>query len=270
MTGLKPETAGRALAIGVTLGLALALVAPVANAQVQGIINIDIKNTPVADVLKQLQQQVPGFEYQLDPAVQGNVNVSLRDIDINAALRLIVDSVGATYRVDQGTYVVDPKPLTTTGRAPAVWGARTPVRTPPAAPSAGAGGVSAAPTTGAGQEELVVRRLRVKRADPADIALLFGGSVVSSRMGQMAWSGGGGGGGGWGGGGGGWGGGGGGWGGGGNNFGGGGWGGGGNFGGGGWGGGGNFGGGGWGGGGNFGGGRNFGGGGNWGGGGRGW
>ncbi|MFQ6131860.1 MAG: hypothetical protein ACE5R4_07465 [Armatimonadota bacterium] len=240
MASVKSRTAVRVLGVLV----AVALMAIAAQAQVQGIISIDLKDQPLAEALAVLQRDVPGFNYQLDPAVRGNVTVSLRDIDINAALGLILSSVGATYRIDQGTYVIEPKPMVApTGRLPlGPTGLRAPVRTPPPAPAPGTGAVTAAPATGEGEEELVVRRIRVKRADPVDVALVFGGTVVSSRMGQLAGFGGGGGG-----------------------WGGGGWGGGG-WGGGGWGGGG---GGGWGGGGWGGGGRGGWGGGGWGGGGRG-
>ncbi len=224
-------------------------------AQVTGEVNLDLaKPEPLRNVLDIISEQVPGFQYVIqDPTLNPNVTFVLRDMEVNQALRLILNSVGATYRLDQGTYVVDRQPVAPRPIGPTAMPGMTPVRTPPVAPGVG-GGVTApggATTGDTTDEDMIVRRIRVQHADPTDIALMFGGDVIPSGMGMMSrggggmgggWGGGGWGGGGWGGGGGGWGGGG---------WGGGGWGGGGRggWGGGGWGGGGRggLGGGGWGG-----------------------
>lgn len=157
-------------------------------------ITVDFKNAPIREVLSELARQFPGLRYTIPDDVRGEVTVGLRDISLPAALRLVLGSIGASYRLEDGTYVVERQPRPVSRPLPPT-SARPPVtRTPPAARAAPLGMVSSAPAAADEDEEedLVVRALRIKRADPVDVAIVFGGTVVSSRMGQLAGYGGGG------------------------------------------------------------------------------
>lgn len=141
------------------LGLALAgsmICVPVsALAQDQGekiIPSLDLDQADVRDALK-IIFKVTGFDYSVDPAVQGTVTVHLENKTFETVLRNVLNQVSATYRLEAGVYVIIPRPV-----AP---GVQTGLE--------GDTFVVERPTT--------IRRISVMHADPALILALLQGST---------------------------------------------------------------------------------------------
>ena len=149
----------------------------------QGAITLNLKDVPVADALRAVQEQVPDFQYTLHEGVTGTVTIYLTDVSVATAVRAISTALDAAYRLDQGVYVIEPKPVEAQRELPSPL---APTYAPPMPP-----GPRPPQPPGEASNEPVVRVIKVKHADPADIAMIFGGTVISSRMGQLAWGGGG-------------------------------------------------------------------------------
>ncbi|MFQ6132102.1 MAG: hypothetical protein ACE5R4_08705 [Armatimonadota bacterium] len=144
-------------------------------------ISLRLTDTPVEEALRAIQQQAPDFQYTLHADTRGNITLNLPDVSVATAVRAIAAAVGATYRLDQGVYVIEPEPEPVPRELPSPI---TPTYAPPLPPAPGP-----MPPAAGDPDRLVVRPIKLKHADPADIALIFGGTVVSSRMGQLGWGG---------------------------------------------------------------------------------
>jgi hypothetical protein len=160
-------------------------------ASAQGM-TFDFMDTPLSQVMTSLKLAKPGFNYTLAQDLgDALVNVSLEGVSFDAALRIILESVGATYKIDGGVYRVEPKaapPAPTVAavtRTPLRGGAPGPVRAPAVA-STGAGAVGEDT-----EPERVVKIMGTKHIDPADVAMLFGGYPLFGEM-SLLMSGGGG------------------------------------------------------------------------------
>jgi hypothetical protein len=116
----------------------------------QNIPSLELDSADVREALRALFKNV-GVSYSIAPEVQGTVTVSLRNVTFDAALQNILKQVNATYRVEGGIYqiVLREEPTSGTGGQVDPTG---PVRS------------------------TVVRRLKIRSADPQLIITLLSGS----------------------------------------------------------------------------------------------
>jgi type II secretory pathway component GspD/PulD (secretin) len=139
---------GAMLAIGMLAGAPVKAMAQDPSGQI--IPSLELDSADVREALRALFRNV-GVSYSIAPEVQGTVTVSLRNVTFEAALQNILKQVNATYRVEGGIYQIvlkeDPGTGTTTDS-----GQIGPVRT------------------------TVVRRLKIRSADPQLIITLLSGS----------------------------------------------------------------------------------------------
>ncbi|MFQ6131861.1 MAG: hypothetical protein ACE5R4_07470 [Armatimonadota bacterium] len=77
------------------------------------VLSFDLRNAPIEDVLGAFQGLMPGFRFVKKPEVKGKVTALMENADLRTALRKVCEDVNATYKVDQGTYIIEAK--TTTG-----------------------------------------------------------------------------------------------------------------------------------------------------------
>lgn len=66
-------------------------------------ITIDLKDAEVRDGIRSIFMMCRG-KYSLAPDVKGKVNVSLHKVSLEVALKIICESVGATWRLEDGVY----------------------------------------------------------------------------------------------------------------------------------------------------------------------
>ena len=134
------------IVMAVIAGAAAAFVAGApAKAQVptQPVISFDLRNSPIEDVLGALQELVPGFRFVKKPEVKGKVTARMENADVRTALQKICEEANATFKLDQGTYIIEAK-----AEAGPRGRARTPTTgVPVSGPTPGAGGPRG-PTTG--------------------------------------------------------------------------------------------------------------------------
>ncbi|MBC8065999.1 MAG: hypothetical protein H7Y17_14290, partial [Chlorobia bacterium] len=147
------------LAIGMLAG------APVrANAQQdpsgQIIPSLELDSADVREALRALFKNV-GVSYSIAPEVQGTVTVSLRNVTFEAALQNILKQVNATYRVEGGIYQIVLK------EDPGL-GNQDPTGTGPVVTNK------------------VIRRLKIRSADPQMIITLLSGSQSTGVAGPAA------------------------------------------------------------------------------------
>ncbi|MEP0764998.1 MAG: secretin and TonB N-terminal domain-containing protein [Fimbriimonadia bacterium] len=90
------------------MGIALLLAVAVWG-QTPGSVTVEGEGVPVRQVLDSLFQQA-GLQYVLDPAVQGDVTVKVKDVPFETALRLVLRQLRLTYSVEGGVYVIGPAP----------------------------------------------------------------------------------------------------------------------------------------------------------------
>jgi hypothetical protein len=143
------------LALGAILAIGMLAGAP-AKATAQDDISqkiipsLELDSADVREALRALFKNV-GVSYSIAPEVQGTVTVSLRNVTFEAAIQNILKQVNATYRVEGGIYqIVLKEDLGGTG----------PITTDPG---------TTRPTT-------VIRRLKIRSADPQLIITLLSGS----------------------------------------------------------------------------------------------
>lgn len=163
----------------------------------QPLINIDVKDAPVEQVLRMLAKAA-NVNILIGQDVKGTVEaVALRDVTVDAALRLIARTQGFYWYRDGNVYVVSKQPP-----APELVAAANPTTVaPPALPLSPTGPTtptlpvpgsnaavtlppvisapSVAPDTGASEPKLVTQMLPLGFADASEIALMFGGTVWS-------------------------------------------------------------------------------------------
>ena len=106
-------------------------------AEEQPTVSLEFKDADIRDVIETLGRET-GLNFVVDPRVRGPVTVTLRDVTVEQALKLILDAHGYTYTVEDGVYLIKPKerqvappvpqvtPTLQTARPPAV---RRPLRT---------------------------------------------------------------------------------------------------------------------------------------------
>ena len=116
----------------------------------QNIPSLELDSADVREALRALFKNV-GVSYSIAPEVQGTVTVSLRNVTFEAALQNILKQVNATYRVEGGIYQIV-------------------LRQEEVNP--GGGGVDVAPPV----DNKVIRRLKIRSADPQLIITLLSGS----------------------------------------------------------------------------------------------
>lgn len=117
-----------ALALSACAGLMLALPAERAQAQAAGSvstkpISLTFQNAPIQSVLKTLFSSV-GVNNSIDPNVTGTVNIDVRDVSFDVALRQLLRAANPplTYDITDGVYHISVKnnagPDAGTGQAP--------------------------------------------------------------------------------------------------------------------------------------------------------
>lgn len=151
--------------------------------------SIEFKDTPLSSVLEMLKR----YDKNLQFAMSGNlgdikVTASLVEVTVDEALQIVLSQAGLMSVKDAGVYQIREKPERRTER-----GERPTPRFPapvfmnrPTAPGAASDAAAAAApgaaaaTAAAGEEEqnLPLRLIIMKYADPADMADLFGGDVI--------------------------------------------------------------------------------------------
>ena len=141
-------------------------------------ISLEVKDADVQTVLMSIAQQA-GLNLSVSQDVHGRVTVALKDLPAEEALKAVASAAGARVLKDGEVYVVDLKPLPPQ-RQPASGGGTAPAGAVIIGPSGKAGATSG--QTSAGDEE-IIRVIHLKYADPAMIALAFGGSVIGGYAG---------------------------------------------------------------------------------------
>jgi len=129
-----------------------------AYAQQDSKVTMDMQNADIREVLRALFKSV-GKSYSVAPEVQGTVTVSLKGVEFETALQNVLKQVNATYRLTAGVYEIvqreEPKPGDdTTGGIE-----------PPAKPN-----------------DKIIRRIRVRSADPMVIAMLMANSKTDFSL----------------------------------------------------------------------------------------
>jgi len=123
--------------------------------------NLELESADVRDALKALFRSV-GVSFTIDADVMGTVTVSLKDVPFETALQAILKQVDATYRVEAGIYRIirrqEPTIETTPGEQQNV-----------------------------PEEKKVVRRIKVRSADPYLIMLLILQSSTDTTI-EPEWS----------------------------------------------------------------------------------
>jgi hypothetical protein len=161
----------------------------------QGRFSVQFDDTPLNRVLDALKRFDPTLQFALEPDLANiRITASLVDVTVDAALGIILSQAGLMAVKDGGIYHIRAKPEAREAR-----GDRPAPRFPPpqftfrptapgegagaaAAPGAAPGAAGAAP--GASEEEdLPLRLIYVKFADPADMAYMFGGDAIYSSAG---------------------------------------------------------------------------------------
>ena len=171
----------------------------------QQLINIDVKDAPVEQVLRMLAKAA-NVNILIGQDVKGTVQaVSLRDVSVDAALRLIAKTQGFYWYRDDNVYVVSKTPPSAPENvavnAPAAPAVPAPAPATPAVPVPGNTGTVSLPppvaptpapvTASAGDgPKIVTTMIPLGYADAEEIALMFGGTVwnggsASSKFSQM-------------------------------------------------------------------------------------
>ena len=144
------------LAFGALLALMVFSAAPVARAQddVSGkIVTLEYEQADVREALKALFKNV-GVNYVIAPEIQGTITVNLKNVTFETAIQNVLRQVDATYRVEGGVYQIVKREE----------------------PGAGTGDV--VENTPA-KNNKVVRRIKIRSADPQFIAMMIGPNAGS-------------------------------------------------------------------------------------------
>lgn len=137
---------GAALAVMVALsGLAFAQAGDVAEKRV----TFEARSTDIRDALKMLFKPMEA-SYTVSPEVQGTVTASFKNIPFETALQAMLLQVDASFSLEAGVYVIEPK-----------------AATPPIFP-----GKPNTPIV----EPKVTRKIYIRNADPALILRMLAGS----------------------------------------------------------------------------------------------
>lgn len=154
-------------------------------------INIDVRDMEIGDVLRMLGQAA-GVNIIVGKGVSGELqSLTLRNVFVEDALRLITESQGFYWRKDGNVYVVSAEPPAV---VPAAGPAPTPVQPQPAEGPEGQPRPEASvpppplenelpagvvvPRPRAGGPQIVTAMIPLKYASAVDVALWFGGTVA--------------------------------------------------------------------------------------------
>jgi hypothetical protein len=80
--------------------------------QADPMVSLTADKEPIRSVLDKLFTQA-GVNYSIDPEVQGEITVTLRDVPLSVALRTILRQARAVYSVEGGIYKVSAQPVVT-------------------------------------------------------------------------------------------------------------------------------------------------------------
>lgn len=149
------------LVLGAALAIGLTVAAPVRALAQEGvddkiIPSIELNQAEIRDALRILFKNV-GVSYSVDPTVVGTVTVDMKNQPFITVLRNILNQVDATYRVEAGIYVI--------------------VRREQGGGETGGGNNEPAPQV---SQNEVIRRLKIRSADPLFIMIMLGGSQSTS------------------------------------------------------------------------------------------
>ena len=182
------------IGLGVCTGAAQA--ANEAAAQEQRPINIDVRDMAISDVLRMLGQAA-NVNIIVGQGVTANVqSLTLRNVSVEAALRLITEAHGYYWRLDDNVYVVSatpgparqgagdaaPEPRAVEeaeGQPPREADTRVPP--PPMPDEPGYGSVTPEPSR-PGAPETITVFIQLRYANAYEIALMFGGSGGDQGM----------------------------------------------------------------------------------------
>ncbi|HLO97967.1 MAG TPA: hypothetical protein VK171_05170, partial [Fimbriimonas sp.] len=154
------------------LAIASANFAPSAYAQSeildQIIPSAEYQSADLREALRALFKQV-NANYSIAPDIQGQVTISMKNAKFELVLQNVLAQVGATYRYEGGVFIIVKKEVVSGGTT-------TPDVAPPATTTRG-----------------IVRKIYIRSADPALIALLIGstsqnysGSPEPTSLGRMS------------------------------------------------------------------------------------
>lgn len=121
----------------------------------KNVASLELEQADVREAIRALFKNV-AVSYSVGPDVQGTVTVSLRNITFETALQNILRQVDATYRVEGGLYEI-------------VRRSETPAPT------------SSLSETAPSVKTSIVRRIRIRSADPAFIAAMLGAKAGSQN-----------------------------------------------------------------------------------------
>lgn len=134
-------------------------------------VTIDVKDANIRDVLTLLQKgRERSFNFVIDPQVLAAappINASLSDVPFETALRMVLSGHGLKYTKSQDTYTISLKTPQTelTGAAG------------PTQPT-----VETMTTETTTRSSVTVAKIPLMRADPAEVAQILGGQVLSGGL----------------------------------------------------------------------------------------
>lgn len=116
-------------------------------------VDLELKDVSVRDAIGKLFEGT-GLKYSLEAGVSGQiVELKLRGITFEQALKSLADAADLTYKVTDGVYVIGPaKPTTSSAAAGSGTGAGTASATGGGGAASGAGGTESLPASKAGEE----------------------------------------------------------------------------------------------------------------------
>lgn len=182
------------IALGLGMTAAWAQDAP---AEEQRPINIDVRDMAIGDVLRMLGQAA-NVNIIVGQGVVGNIqSLTLRNVSVETALRLITEAHGYYWRVDDGVYVVSAEPpeapsVTASApapRAPEGEGGQPPADRPsthvpaPPSPETPAPGTVSPPVA---PPRIITELLPLRYASAPDVAAWFGGTTAAAATGALS------------------------------------------------------------------------------------
>jgi uncharacterized protein YegL len=141
-----------------------------------GKVSVDFRNASITEVLDALFKARPGANKIVKQGVVGTVNLSLKDIDWDTALKYSVEQVKARVRKDDnGVYVIEPDPKFSQQANDF-----NPAGLPPMPDTSGGGiNVGFAPPDPDPLDEKRYHVIAVLHVDAATVTAILGGQVVS-------------------------------------------------------------------------------------------
>lgn len=135
----------------------------------ENVISLNMRGVDITEVLRVMFKWA-GYNYSIDPSISGKVTIGLENVPFDAALRAVLEQVGATAVKEEGIYKIKPESATATGGFSSIGVPRTPQR---------------------------LRVVEVRFAAAEEMARIFGGKAAGSNAlygGFESWTAGGGGG----------------------------------------------------------------------------